>query len=262
MSRRATAPISLSPGQARYVLERLVRDRVVSPNEVSRYVSEMQSEIDGLEARLYRLCQAMGDGAPRVASPVRPRRVVQGRSRASCARRHRGEATRWALRRTHTTAAGRGTRSISRDQSEAGSQGADRRPPKVAWLLVLVRRGDRRLKRPRRIVRGNVRANVLEHGRRRFSIFDSPPEIVEGVHARERHPGCGEERHEVARDHFRLYPFLPPQQFLGGVELHEPCFARHPEPFVDGCDFIEPIERVSIRFASREVGARLRTSVA
>jgi len=43
----------------------------------------MQSEIDALEARLYRLRQAMGDGAPRVASPVRPRRVVQGRSRAS-----------------------------------------------------------------------------------------------------------------------------------------------------------------------------------
>ena len=76
MSRRATAPISLSPGQARDVLERLVRDRVVSPNEVSRYVSELQSEIDALEARLYRLRQAMGDGAPRVASPVRPRRVV------------------------------------------------------------------------------------------------------------------------------------------------------------------------------------------
>jgi len=83
------------------------------------------------------------------------------------------------------------------------------------------------------------------------SRFSTARRIVEGVHARERHPGCGEERHEVARDHFHLYPFLPPQQFLSGVELHEPCFARHPEPFVDGCDFIEPIERVSL--AAREL---------
>jgi hypothetical protein len=60
MSRRATAHISLSPGQARYVLERLVRDRVVSPNEVSRYVSEMQSEIDALEGTS--LSASSGDG--------------------------------------------------------------------------------------------------------------------------------------------------------------------------------------------------------
>ena len=61
---RCTVPRSrkeaprLSPGQATYVLDRLIADRRISSGEVSRYVSEMQREIDELESRLHHLRQA------------------------------------------------------------------------------------------------------------------------------------------------------------------------------------------------------------
>jgi hypothetical protein len=44
------------------VLERLARERVVSRAEISRYVSDMSREIAELEARLYKLREAAGDG--------------------------------------------------------------------------------------------------------------------------------------------------------------------------------------------------------
>ncbi|HEU4521110.1 MAG TPA: hypothetical protein VFT12_03845 [Thermoanaerobaculia bacterium] len=48
----------LNPGQAAYVLERMVADRRISARDVSRYVSEMQREISELENRLMSLRQA------------------------------------------------------------------------------------------------------------------------------------------------------------------------------------------------------------
>jgi len=50
----------LSPGQASYILDRLIRDRRVSRTEVSQYVTEMGKEISDLEARLHRLREAAG----------------------------------------------------------------------------------------------------------------------------------------------------------------------------------------------------------
>jgi hypothetical protein len=58
-----STPVSISPGQAVYVLERLARERVVSSAEIARYVSEIPHEIAALEARLYKLRGAAGDGA-------------------------------------------------------------------------------------------------------------------------------------------------------------------------------------------------------
>lgn len=50
----------LTPGQASYVLDRLISERRISPGEISRYVSEMGREITDLEARLQRLREAHG----------------------------------------------------------------------------------------------------------------------------------------------------------------------------------------------------------
>ena len=69
---RKSAP-QLSPGQASYVLERMVADRRVSAGEINRYVSEMQREIDHLQARLESLRQASGGSRPSRSEPV-PRR--------------------------------------------------------------------------------------------------------------------------------------------------------------------------------------------
>ena len=52
----------LSPGQAVYVLERLVADRRISQGEVNRYVAQMGREIKDLEARLQRLRSVQGGG--------------------------------------------------------------------------------------------------------------------------------------------------------------------------------------------------------
>lgn len=57
----ATSP-SLSPGQAAYVIERLISERRVSPGDVNRYISEMTREISDLEERLNRLRAAHGGG--------------------------------------------------------------------------------------------------------------------------------------------------------------------------------------------------------
>jgi hypothetical protein len=56
-------PESLSPGQAQYVLERLIKERRVSSSDVNRYVTEMGQEISQLEQRLQRLRDAAGPAA-------------------------------------------------------------------------------------------------------------------------------------------------------------------------------------------------------
>jgi len=51
----------MTPGQASYVLERIIKDKRVSRGDVSRYLSEMQSEIGDLERRLQSLRDAAGE---------------------------------------------------------------------------------------------------------------------------------------------------------------------------------------------------------
>jgi hypothetical protein len=67
--RKEIASPSLSPGQAKYVLDRLVSERRVSPGEINRYVNEMHGEISSLEQQLERLRAAVGGSG--AAAPVR-----------------------------------------------------------------------------------------------------------------------------------------------------------------------------------------------
>lgn len=91
MPKRQSAPVPLTPGQAVYVLERLVRERVVAPRDVEQYVAEIGTEIQALEARLYKLREAFGDGsktsAPRPAAPKQRRmRARRGAGRGNVAK--------------------------------------------------------------------------------------------------------------------------------------------------------------------------------
>jgi hypothetical protein len=81
--RKSAAP-QLSPGQASYVLDRLVRDRRISSGELSRYVGEMRTEIDELERRLESLRSAVGTVSGKVGRPPgRPGRPPKQQPEAS-----------------------------------------------------------------------------------------------------------------------------------------------------------------------------------
>ena len=62
----------LTPGQASYVLDRLVSERRISPGEITRYVGDMHREISELENRLASLRSAAAGGAPPRRGPGRP----------------------------------------------------------------------------------------------------------------------------------------------------------------------------------------------
>ena len=96
MARQRKESLKLSPGQATYVLDRLIADRRISTGEVNRYVSDMQREIAELESRLQSLRQANtaaarlpvarredGGASPvrrkRISSEQRASRLIQGR---------------------------------------------------------------------------------------------------------------------------------------------------------------------------------------
>ena len=80
---------TLSPGQANYVLERMVADRRISPGEIYRYLSDINREISSLEQRLNALRGAAGHGAysagtgTGTAAPARRRGRRPGRPRGS-----------------------------------------------------------------------------------------------------------------------------------------------------------------------------------
>ena len=75
-----TSSISLTPGQASYVLDRLIREGRVSLVEVNRYVSDMQREISDLESHLQRLRAAAGvSAATTTPRPLLPKKPVRPR---------------------------------------------------------------------------------------------------------------------------------------------------------------------------------------
>ncbi len=53
----------LTPGQAKFVLERIVADKKIKSREIDKYLKEMDSEIENLEHRLSMLRGAGGAGA-------------------------------------------------------------------------------------------------------------------------------------------------------------------------------------------------------
>src|SRR5258708_30045966 len=73
---RTTAAPELTPGQAKWVVDQMIRERRVSPGEVQRYVSDMGREINDLERRLAALRAAhtggTGGGAA-AAAPIKRR---------------------------------------------------------------------------------------------------------------------------------------------------------------------------------------------
>lgn len=85
-----TGGSGLSPSQALYVLDRLIRERRVKEREVSRMASEMHSEIADLERRLAMLRGDAGGRAKAAGRPGRrPARPVNAAVAAS--RRLQGE---------------------------------------------------------------------------------------------------------------------------------------------------------------------------
>ena len=88
--KRTWGGVQLSPGQASYVIDRLVSDRRISAGEVNRYVSEMHREIAELERRLAALREASGvvrrapAAARRAAAPAAaPAKAGRRRRRAA-----------------------------------------------------------------------------------------------------------------------------------------------------------------------------------
>lgn len=87
---RGQARQSLSPGQAQYVVNRLIAERRISPGEVARYVGEIQRDIADIEARLARLREASGGTPVGRTGAQPPMKAETGRaSRTSRTRRRR-----------------------------------------------------------------------------------------------------------------------------------------------------------------------------
>src|SRR5687767_6123595 len=77
---------SLSPGQAQYVVNRLIAERRISSGEVARYVGEIERDIADVEARLARLREASGDTTAG-RTGARPPQAAIGRSSRTSRRR-------------------------------------------------------------------------------------------------------------------------------------------------------------------------------
>jgi O6-methylguanine-DNA--protein-cysteine methyltransferase len=78
---RKSAEHDLTPGQASYVIQRLIGDRKITRNDLQRYVNDMRREIGELEARLASLKAATGSAIRSAISALRPGR--RGRPPAS-----------------------------------------------------------------------------------------------------------------------------------------------------------------------------------
>jgi hypothetical protein len=67
---KKAAPVSFSPSQAVYVLERALADRKLSRADVRQYIAGMAEEIRGLEARLASLREAVVEPVKRLVHKV------------------------------------------------------------------------------------------------------------------------------------------------------------------------------------------------
>lgn len=90
--RRSSSQSIFSPGQAKYVLERLISDRRISSADVRRYADDMKREIGDLERRLESLREATSEalrGAVRAMTPGRRRGRPPASAKAGAKRRRR-----------------------------------------------------------------------------------------------------------------------------------------------------------------------------
>jgi hypothetical protein len=93
MPPRRRSSLEITPGQAQFVLNRLIKERRISEGDVTRVVAQMEAEIDELEQRLAAL-RATAGGRSGAASrsggrPARSRKPVSPEVAAS--RRIQGE---------------------------------------------------------------------------------------------------------------------------------------------------------------------------
>lgn len=90
--KKAWGAVQLSPGQASFVIDRLVSERRISAGEINRYVSEMHREIADLEQKLASLKQAVG-GAARRGRPAGAAAKPEGAAPARRGRRRKAPIT-------------------------------------------------------------------------------------------------------------------------------------------------------------------------
>jgi hypothetical protein len=72
--RKSASQHNFTPGQAKYVLERLIKDRRISASDIRAYVDEMRHEIGVLEERLRSLREATGEAIRGVIQALTPGR--------------------------------------------------------------------------------------------------------------------------------------------------------------------------------------------
>ncbi len=87
MARPRKRSHDLSPGQASYVLQRLIGDRRITRNDVKRYLNDMRREIGELEERLKSLREATGSVIRSAIQAITPGR--RGRPSGAAPRRRR-----------------------------------------------------------------------------------------------------------------------------------------------------------------------------
>ena len=83
--RKRKTGAQFTPGQAAYVLNRMIADKRVSAGDVNRYVSDMSREISALERQLAALRAAHGAGAAAAPAAPAPARRRRGRGRKAAA---------------------------------------------------------------------------------------------------------------------------------------------------------------------------------
>lgn len=79
--RKASSQHLFSPGQAKYVLERLIKDRRISSADVRRYVADIRQEIGDLEQKLASLREATGEAIRGALQAITPGRRGRRRGR-------------------------------------------------------------------------------------------------------------------------------------------------------------------------------------
>lgn len=90
---RKASQQKLSPGQASYIIDRLIGDRRITWNDVHRYTEEMKREIDHLEERLKSLREATSEAIRGAVHALRPgRRRGRPPAAAKAGRRRRRSA--------------------------------------------------------------------------------------------------------------------------------------------------------------------------
>jgi len=72
--RKSASQPNFTPGQAKYVLERLIKDRRISASDIREYVDDMRHEIGVLEERLKSLREATGEAIRGVIQALTPGR--------------------------------------------------------------------------------------------------------------------------------------------------------------------------------------------